>query len=85
MRLADILDRYKISNELELRPDRLSDFGVTCPLVPKKSHIRPCPECSLLSSDCNLIKLADNLDRHELSDEFDFRTDQTIGFGVTCL
>ena len=37
MRLAD-LDRHKILNEFEFRPDRTTDFGVTCPLVPKKQQ-----------------------------------------------
>ena len=35
MKVADNLDRHKISNEFEFRPDRTIDFGVTCPLVPK--------------------------------------------------
>ena len=35
MRLADNQDRHKISNKFEFRPDRTSDLGVTCPLVPK--------------------------------------------------
>ena len=31
-----------------------------------------------------LWKLADNRDRHKILDEFEFRPDQTIYFGVTC-
>ena len=30
------------------------------------------------------MKLADNMDMHKISDEFEFRPDQTIDFGVTC-
>ena len=30
------------------------------------------------------MKLADNMDMHKLSDEFEFRPDRTIDFGVTC-
>ena len=36
MRLADYLNRHKISNEF--RPDRIIDFGVSCLLVPKKQN-----------------------------------------------
>ena len=31
-----------------------------------------------------IIKVADNQDRHKSSDEFDFGSDQTTHFGVTC-
>ena len=31
-----------------------------------------------------IIKVAGNQDRHKISDEFDFRLDQTTHFGVTC-
>ena len=30
------------------------------------------------------ISLADNLDRHTISNDFEFRPDRTIDFGVTC-
>ena len=30
------------------------------------------------------MKLADNMDMHEISDVFEFRPDQTIHFGATC-
>ena len=30
------------------------------------------------------MKLADNMDSHKISDEFEFRPDQTIDLGVTC-
>ena len=83
MRLVDNMDRHKISNEFEFRSDRTTDFGVTCPLVLKKTHMPPCPEHSLLSFIRNFMKLADNLDKHKISDEFEFWLDRTIHFGVT--
>ena len=30
------------------------------------------------------MKVADNLDRHKISDKFEFRQDGAIHFGVTC-
>ena len=30
------------------------------------------------------MKLADSMDRHKNSDEFTFRSDHTVDFGVTC-
>ena len=39
MKLADNMDRYKISDELEFRTDQNIDFGVTCPLMKKKKNI----------------------------------------------
>ena len=30
------------------------------------------------------MKIADDLDRHNILDEFEFRQDQTIHLGVTC-
>ena len=30
------------------------------------------------------MKLAGNMDMHKISDEFEFRPDRTIDFGVTC-
>ena len=51
----------------------------------KTPHIQPCPEYSLFSFDwIFMMKVADNLDRHKISDEFEFRQDRTIHFGVTC-
>ena len=35
MKLADNMDRHKILDEFEFRPDRTIDFWVTCPLVQK--------------------------------------------------
>ena len=78
MRLADNLNRHQIADEFEFRPDRTLHFGVTCSLVPKKAHNRPCPEHSLLSFYRNFMKLADNLNRHKFLDEIDFRPDRIV-------
>ena len=37
MKVADNMDRHKISDEFEFQPDRTLDFWVTCPLVQKKN------------------------------------------------
>ena len=68
MKLADNMGRHTISEEFEFGPDRTIVFGVTCPLMQKRSHIRHCLEYSLLSFNRNVKKLADNLDRHKISD-----------------
>ena len=39
MRLADNLDRHKISNKFKFRPDQMCDFGVSGPLVSKKTTV----------------------------------------------
>ena len=51
----------------------------------EKCHIRPCLEHSLFRFDWIFImKAADKLDRHKISDKFEFRPDWTIDSGVTC-
>ena len=70
MRLVDKLDKHKILDKLEFRPDLIIQFGMTCPLVQKKTHIWPCSEHSLLSVKWNFMKLADNLDRYKISQVF---------------
>ena len=37
MKLVDNLDKHKILDEFEFRPDRNIEFRVTCTLVPKKT------------------------------------------------
>ena len=49
MKLADNMERHKVSDEFEFRPDQTVDLGVTCPLVQKKKHIRPYPEYRRIS------------------------------------
>ena len=46
-------------------------FRVT--LSAEKHHIRPCPEHSLFSFNRVFMRLAVNLDRHKISDEFEYR------------
>ena len=50
----------------------------------KKPHIRSCPEHSLLNFNWNFMKLADTLDKHKISEEFEFRPDRIINYWVTC-
>ena len=78
------MDRHKISIWVWV-PGRLDCWLQSyLPFSAEKPHIWPCPEYSLLSFNWNLMKLADNLDRHKISDEFKFQSDWTIDFGVTC-
>ena len=82
-------DKHKILDEFEFRPDLTTDYGVSCPWASKKiSHRlimgKCCLHASLFIFDWIIIKVAGNQGRHESSDEFDFRPDQTTNFGVTC-
>ena len=43
-----------------------------------------CPHARSFIFDRIIIKVAGNQERHESSDEFDFKPDQTTHFGVTC-
>ena len=43
-----------------------------------------CLHASFFIFDRIIIKFAGNQDRHKSSNEFDFRSDQTTNFGVTC-
>ena len=78
---------HNISDEVEFRPDRTTDYGVTCPWVSKNSHRLIIGKCYLHASsfifDRIITKVADNQDRHKSSDEFDFGPDQTTHLGVT--
>ena len=49
MRLAENLDRHKISDEFEFRSDWNINFGVICPLVPKKKQKKKKKTYSTLS------------------------------------
>ena len=83
MKLADNPDRNKISDWSD-KFEFLSDWTIDCSYLPfsvEKTHILPCPEHSLFSFDWIFMKVADNLDRHKLSDKIEFRQDH---FGVTC-
>ena len=43
-----------------------------------------CLHASMFIIDRILVKLADNQDRHKISDVFEFWPDQTSHFGVIC-
>ena len=40
-KLAGNKDMHNIMNEFEFRPDRTTDYGVSCPLASKKYPYRP--------------------------------------------
>ena len=86
MRLADNLDRHKISKEFEFRPDRTSDCRVICPLVPKP------PISDLVRSIACLISIETLRNLQMIWTGTKSRTSsksrqirQSTGFGVTCL
>ena len=61
---------------IKFRPDRTTDYGVSCPWGLKISHIlimgKWCLHASSVIFDRNVIKVSGNQDRHKSSDEFDF-------------
>ena len=79
---------HKISDEFEFRPDRTTDYGVSCLERLKKSNRliigKWCRHASSLIFDQIIIKVAGNQDRNKSSDEYDFGPNQTTPFGVTC-
>ena len=81
-------EMHKISDDFEFRPDRTTDYRVSCLKRLKISHKLIMGKCCLHASsfifDRIIIKIAGNQDRHKSSDEFDFGPDQTTHFGVTC-
>ena len=87
--LAGDVDMHKISDEFEFRPDRTTDYGVSCPWTSKQiSHRLIMGKCCLHASsfifDRIIIKVAGNQDWHKSSVEFEFGPNQTTHFGVTC-
>ena len=66
MKLADNMDRHKISDEFKFRPDWTIDCSYL-PFSAEKPCIPPCPEHSPFSFDGIFMKLADNLDRHKVA------------------
>ena len=74
--LAGNEDMHKISDEFEFRPDRTTDYGVSCPWGLKNSHRlimgKWCLHASSFIFDWIIIQVAGNQDRHKISDEFDF-------------
>ena len=84
MKVADNLDMHKISDKFELHPDWIIDSGFTCPLVSKNTIYDLVRSIACLVFYWIFMKVADNLDRHKISDEFECRQDRTIRLGVTC-
>ena len=77
---------HKISDEFEFRPDRTTDYGVSCPLASKKfplGHImgKWCLHSSSFIFDRIIMKVASNQDRHKNSVKFDFGSNQITHFG----
>ena len=66
------------------KPHKYYSFWCHLPFGAEKPNIRPCPEHILFSFDGIFMKVADNLERHKISDEFRLRQNRTIHFGVTC-
>ena len=81
-------DMHKISDKFEFRPDRTTDYRVSCPWAPKKFPIDLQWENAVHASsfifDWIIIKVAGNQDRLKSSDEFDFGPDQNTHFWVAC-
>ena len=83
MRPADNLHRQEISDGFEFRPDWTIDFGVTYPLVPKNAIFDLFQSIACLVLTGSLWKLQMTW-TGIISDEFEFRQNHTIHFGVTC-
>ena len=80
------LDRHKISDVFEFRPDRTIDSGVTCPLVPKipiLDFVRSIA-CLVLIGFLRKLQITwtSDLDRHKISEKLEFQQNRTIHFGV---
>ena len=79
---------HQIFDEFEFRPDRTTDYGVSCLGRLKLSHSlimgKCCFHVSSFIFDRIIIKVVGNQDRHKSSDEFDFGPEQITYFGVTC-
>ena len=91
IKLTGNKDRHKISDEFEFRSYLTSHFGVMCPLSGEKNDVSSFSQSPLIGSLSNLrvtrtgrifVKLAGNEDRHKSSNEFEFRPDRIIHFGV---
>ena len=74
---------HKISDEFEFRPDRSTDYGVSCPWASKNFSYRPimgkwCLHASSFILDRIIFKVSGNhQDRHKRSVEFEFGPNQT--------
>ena len=72
---------HKSLDEFEFRPDPTIDYGVSCPWASKKLTS---PLFFSIAIDPILFKLAGNEDMYNILDEFEFRPDLTMDYGVSC-
>ena len=87
IKLADNNNWHKILDEFEFRPDLPIYFGELSTqklyhwlLMEKKCCFQP----NVYSFHWIFDKLADNQDRHNISDKLEFWSDSKVTFGVTC-
>ena len=78
-------DLHKIWKEFKFRPDRTTDYGVSCTWASKK-FLKDLywENGGSFIFDRIIIKVAGNQHRHKSLVEFDFGPNQTTHFGVTC-
>ena len=70
-------DMHKISDKFEFRPDRTTDYGISCPWASKKNSHRLimgkwCLHASSVIFNRIIIKVACIQDRYKSSGEFEF-------------
>ena len=82
--LAGIEDSHKILDKFDFGPDRTLHFGSYSSLSNEKVsvNLKCCPEDSNFTFDQIIFKPAGKQDSHKISDEFEFRPDQTFLFEV---
>ena len=83
-KLAGNKDMHNIMNEFEFRPDRTTDYGVSCPLASKKYLKNRRHHFFSVAIDPILFKHAGNEDMHNILDEFKFQPELTTYYGVSC-
>ena len=88
-KLASKEDMHNILDEFEFRPDLTTDYRVSCPWESEKIHINLLWEKQShyvfsVVFDRILFILACNEDIHKSLYEFEFRTDPTTDYGVSC-
>ena len=77
-KLAGNKNMHNIMKEFEFRPDRTTDYGVSCPWASKKYPYRPynggkwCFHFFSVVFDWILLILSCNKNKHESLDEFEF-------------
>ena len=88
--LAGNEDIHKISDKFDFGPNRSIHFWSYCHWATEKDFPidlqwrKCCPDNSYFTFDRIFINLAGNQDSYKILDEFEFRQDRIIHFGVTC-